>query len=193
VILNGLLRYLQDDHHDGGGHGDGRGDVSGASAASAARGASYGCGLALALFGSQLAQALFDSCYFWAVLRAGLRARVALVAAVAAKTLRLSHAARGAHSSGRLNALIAADAEAIELCLGTLHLCWSAPLRIVVALALLYAQLGAAAFAALGALFLLLPVQVGARAEGRDAGGRARAVGRAKRRICSRRTAAHRP
>lgn len=47
----------------------------------------------------------------------------------------------------------------MELCLGTLHLCWSALLRIVVALVLLYMQLGPSSFAALAALLLLIPLQ----------------------------------
>mmetsp|Transcript_22692 Transcript_22692/g.61456 ORF Transcript_22692/g.61456 Transcript_22692/m.61456 type:complete len:152 (-) Transcript_22692:161-616(-) len=60
-----------------------------------------GVGLAFLLFLSQLMQNLFDNQYFWQTLRAGMQARVALVNAVAAKVLRLSHCARSEHTTGR--------------------------------------------------------------------------------------------
>lgn len=60
------------------------------------------------------------------------------------------HAARGADAPGR--------ARAQMLCQNIMGL-YSSPLRIVVAMSLLYTQLGAASLVALGTLILFMPIQ----------------------------------
>ncbi|KAG9149728.1 hypothetical protein Leryth_012435 [Lithospermum erythrorhizon] len=102
---------------------------------------------------------LFEAQYFQNVMRVGFRLRSTLVAAVFRKSLRLSHESRKTFASGKITNLMTTDAETLQLVCQSLHTLWSAPFRIIVALVLLYKQLGVASL--LGALLLLLmfPVQ----------------------------------
>nr|XP_016444866.1 PREDICTED: ABC transporter C family member 2-like [Nicotiana tabacum] len=103
---------------------------------------------------------LCEAQYFQNVMRVGFRLRSTLVAAVFRKSLRLTHESRKKFASGKITNLMTTDSEALQQICQSLHTIWSAPLRITVALVLLYQQLGVAAL--LGALMLVLmfPVQV---------------------------------
>ncbi|MQL75608.1 hypothetical protein Taro_007976 [Colocasia esculenta] len=79
---------------------------------------------------------LSEAQYFQNVMRAGFRLRITLVAAVFRKSLRLTH----------------------EVC-QQLHSLWSAPFRIIIALALLYKELGVASLVGAFLLVLLFPIQ----------------------------------
>ncbi|XP_075086770.1 ABC transporter C family member 2 isoform X1 [Nicotiana tabacum] len=102
---------------------------------------------------------LCEAQYFQNVMRVGFRLRSTLVAAVFRKSLRLTHESRKKFASGKITNLMTTDSEALQQICQSLHTIWSAPLRITVALVLLYQQLGVAAL--LGALMLVLmfPVQ----------------------------------
>jgi hypothetical protein len=56
--------------------------------------------------------------------------------------------------------LISTDAESLQQVCQQLHSLWSAPFRIVIAMVLLYAQLGPAALVGAAMLVLLFPIQV---------------------------------
>ena len=66
---------------------------------------------------------------------------------------------RQAKSSGSISNVMSQDCEAVQLAVQSLHSLWSAPLRITVALILLYKQLGIAAFAGSLVLAISLPLQ----------------------------------
>ncbi|KAK6283230.1 hypothetical protein POUND7_017055 [Theobroma cacao] len=102
---------------------------------------------------------LFEAQYFQNVMRVGFRLRSTLVAAVFRKSLRLTHEGRKKFASGKITNLMTTDAEALQQICQSLHTVWSAPFRIIVAMVLLYQQLGVASL--LGALMLVLmfPVQ----------------------------------
>ncbi|XP_019419725.1 PREDICTED: ABC transporter C family member 2-like [Lupinus angustifolius] len=102
---------------------------------------------------------LCEGQYFQNVMRVGYRLRSTLVAAVFRKSLRLTHEARKQFASGKITNLMTTDAEALQQICQSLHTLWSAPFRIIVALVLLYQQLGVASL--LGALMLvfLFPLQ----------------------------------
>ncbi|XP_027368270.1 ABC transporter C family member 2-like [Abrus precatorius] len=97
---------------------------------------------------------LCEAQYFQNVMRVGFRLRSTLVAAVFRKSLRLTHEARKQFATGKITNLMTTDAEALQQICQSLHTLWSAPLRIVVAMILLYQQLGVASL--LGALMLVL-------------------------------------
>ncbi|XP_028799317.1 ABC transporter C family member 2 [Neltuma alba] len=97
---------------------------------------------------------LCEAQYFQNVMRVGFRLRSTLVAAVFRKSLRLTHEARKQFASGKITNLMTADAEALQQICQSLHTLWSAPFRIIVALVLLFQQLGVASL--LGALMLVL-------------------------------------
>lgn len=102
---------------------------------------------------------LSEAQYFQNVMRVGYRLRSTLVAAVFRKSLRLTHESRKTFASGKITNLMTTDAEALQQICQSLHTMWSAPFRIVVALILLYGQLGVAALLGALLLILLFPIQ----------------------------------
>uniref|UniRef100_A0A1D1Z5A5 ABC-type xenobiotic transporter n=2 Tax=Anthurium amnicola TaxID=1678845 RepID=A0A1D1Z5A5_9ARAE len=102
---------------------------------------------------------LFEAQYFQNVMRAGFRLRVTLVAAVFRKSLRLTNEGRRKFASGKITNLITADTEQIQQVCQQLHSIWSAPFRIVIALFLLYKELGVASLVGAFLLVLLFPIQ----------------------------------
>ncbi|KAL8138386.1 LOW QUALITY PROTEIN: hypothetical protein V2J09_004387 [Rumex salicifolius] len=102
---------------------------------------------------------LCEAQYFQNVMRVGFRLRSTLVAAVFRKSLRLTHESRRKFASGKITNLMTTDAEALQQICQSLHTLWSAPFRIVVAMVLLYSELGVAAIVGAFLLVLLFPVQ----------------------------------
>ncbi|XP_076899720.1 ABC transporter C family member 2-like [Bidens hawaiensis] len=102
---------------------------------------------------------LCEAQYFQNVMRVGYRLRSTLIAAVFRKTLRLTNESRRKIASGKITNLMTTDSESLQALSQSLHTLWSAPFRIIIALVLLYQQLGVASI--LGALLLVLmfPIQ----------------------------------
>ncbi|KAK4858272.1 hypothetical protein QYF36_013686 [Acer negundo] len=102
---------------------------------------------------------LCEAQYFQNVWRVGLRLRSTLVAAIFRKSLRLTHESRKNFPSGKITNMITTDANALQQICLQLHLLWSAPFRITIAMVLLYQQLGVASLLGSLMLVLMLPVQ----------------------------------
>eukprot|EP00249_Psilotum_nudum_P023194 c28783_g1_i1 orf=631-5508(+) len=102
---------------------------------------------------------LCEAQYFQNVMRVGFRIRATLVAAVFRKTLRLSQEGRRGYASGKITNLMTTDAEALQQICQQLHGLWSAPVRILVAVYLLYYQLKWASVIGAAVLLLLFPAQ----------------------------------
>ncbi|XP_057763903.1 ABC transporter C family member 2-like [Salvia miltiorrhiza] len=102
---------------------------------------------------------LSEAQYFQNVMRVGYRLRSTLVAAVFRKSLRLTHESRKMFASGKITNLMTTDAEALQQICQSLHTLWSAPFRIIIALVLLYLQLGVASLLGALLLVLLFPIQ----------------------------------
>ncbi|KHN47341.1 ABC transporter C family member 2-like [Glycine soja] len=113
-----------------------------------------GYAYAFSIFVGVVFGVLCEAQYFQNVMRVGYRLRSTLVAAVFRKSLRLTHEARKQFATGKITNLMTTDAEALQQICQSLHTLWSAPFRIVVAMVLLYQQLGVASL--LGALMLVL-------------------------------------
>ncbi|KAM3300245.1 hypothetical protein ACQJBY_041331 [Aegilops geniculata] len=114
---------------------------------------------AFSIFAGVLLGVLAEAQYFQNVTRAGFRLRSTLIAAVFRKSLRLTNDSRKKFASGRITNLISTDAESLQQVCQQLHNLWSAPFRIVIAMVLLYAQLGPAALVGAIMLALLFPIQ----------------------------------
>ncbi|CAH9078741.1 unnamed protein product [Cuscuta epithymum] len=114
---------------------------------------------AFAIFLGVVIGVLCEAQYFQNVMRVGYRLRSTLVAAVFRKSMRLTNESRKKFATGKITNLMTTDAESLQALCQSLHTLWSAPFRIVVALVLLYAQLGVASL--LGAIMLALtfPIQ----------------------------------
>lgn len=102
---------------------------------------------------------LCEAQYFQNVVRVGFRIRSILVAAVFRKSLRLTNEARKNVASGKITNMITTDANALQQVCNQLHGLWSAPFRIVLAMILLYQQLGVASLVGSLLLILMFPVQ----------------------------------
>ncbi|GAV87979.1 ABC_tran domain-containing protein/ABC_membrane domain-containing protein [Cephalotus follicularis] len=114
---------------------------------------------AFSIFVGVLFGVLFEAQYFQNVMRIGFRLRSTLVAAVFRKTLRLTNEGRKKFASGKITNLMTTDAEALQQICQSLHTLWSAPFRIIIALVLLYQQLGVASLLGALMLVLLFPIQ----------------------------------
>ncbi|XP_049399177.1 ABC transporter C family member 12-like isoform X3 [Solanum stenotomum] len=99
---------------------------------------------------------LCEAQYFQNVMRVGFRMRSTLVAAIFRKSVRLTLEDRKQFPSGKITNMITTDANALQQVCQQLHVLWSAPFRIVIAMVLLYQQLGLASL--LGALMLVLMI-----------------------------------
>uniref|UniRef100_A0A453CZD4 ABC transporter C family member 2 n=1 Tax=Aegilops tauschii subsp. strangulata TaxID=200361 RepID=A0A453CZD4_AEGTS len=114
---------------------------------------------AFSIFAGVSLGVLAEAQYFQNVMRTGFRLRSTLIAAVFRKSLRLTNDSRKKFASGRITNLISTDAESLQQVCQQLHSLWSAPFRIVIAMVLLYAQLGPAALLGALMLALLIPIQ----------------------------------
>ncbi|KAL8248288.1 hypothetical protein R6Q59_005156 [Mikania micrantha] len=114
---------------------------------------------AFSIFVGVVLGVLCEAQYFQNVMRVGYRLRSTLIAAVFRKTLRLTNESRRKIASGKITNLMTTDSESLQQVTQSLHTLWSAPFRIIIALVLLYEQLGVASI--LGALLLVLmfPIQ----------------------------------
>lgn len=84
---------------------------------------------------------LCEAQYFQNVMRVGFRMRSTLVSAIFRKSIRLRLEDRKQFPSGKITNMITTDANALQQVCQQLHVLWSAPFRIVIAVVLLYQQL----------------------------------------------------
>ncbi|KAF0926592.1 hypothetical protein E2562_026903 [Oryza meyeriana var. granulata] len=102
-----------------------------------------GMGLIAALVVMKLVESLSQRHWFFGSRRLGMRMRSALMAAVFEKQLRLSSEARRRNSAGEIVNYIAVDAYRLGEFPYWLHLGWSMPVQLVLAIALLFWTVGA--------------------------------------------------
>lgn len=76
------------------------------------------------------------------------------------KVISLSPTAWAQYSSGRVFNMVTSDVETLQLLSQNIMNLISSPLRIIVAMFLLYFQLGVSSLVALASLILMMPIQV---------------------------------
>ncbi|KAH9084688.1 hypothetical protein Ae201684P_001928 [Aphanomyces euteiches] len=113
--------------------------------------------VAFIFFGGVLQSFCFRN-YMYYVFETGLLFRSAIVSAVYRKSLQLSAAARSKHSAGEITNLMSIDAQRIQDMMADLHAIWYGPFLISVACTFLYWQMGAASFAGLAVIVLIIPI-----------------------------------
>ena len=86
-----------------------------------------------------------------------MQVRVALVSAIFKKSLKLPIS--NSYSSGQITSLISGDCQRFEDASGFAHYLWLGPLETVLVTYFIYSQISIAAFAAVGILLLLIPLQ----------------------------------
>jgi ATP-binding cassette subfamily C (CFTR/MRP) protein 1 len=100
----------------------------------------HGYVYAASIFFGVLLGVICEGQYFQNVMRVGMRTRSTLIAAVFRKSLRLTQAGRKGFTAGKITNLMTTDAEALQQITQQLHSLWSSPLRIIIAITLLYRQ-----------------------------------------------------
>ncbi|KAI3855532.1 hypothetical protein MKX03_006570 [Papaver bracteatum] len=90
----------------------------------------------------------------------GIRVKNVLVAIIYDKLLTLSNQSRRDSSSGEIVNLMSVDADNVSYFSEYIHDCWKVPLQVILALLLLYRNVGVASFAALLATVLVILVNI---------------------------------
>jgi ABC-type multidrug transport system fused ATPase/permease subunit len=114
---------------------------------------------ATCIFVGLLLGVLCEGQYSQNIMRVGFRIRSTLVAAVFRKSLCLTQAGRKAFTAGKITNIMTTDVDALQQICQHVHALWSAPIRIVVAISILYQQLGIASVFASIVLLAMFPVQ----------------------------------
>ncbi|CAG8664846.1 5084_t:CDS:10, partial [Acaulospora morrowiae] len=103
-------------------------------------------------------QTMFLHQYFQLCFVTGMRTRAGLVTAIYQKSLLLSNSARQHSTVGEIVNHMSVDAQKIMDLTTYLHIAWSGPLQITLALYFLYDTMGVSAFAGVAVMLLMLPV-----------------------------------
>ncbi|ORZ17222.1 multi drug resistance-associated protein MRP [Absidia repens] len=114
--------------------------------------------IAVGMFVTAVCQTMFLHQYFHRCFMTGMRLRAALVTAIYRKTLLLSNASRQQSTVGEIVNHMSVDAQRLmDLCT-YLHIVWSGPLQIVIALVFLYGTMGPSIWAGVAVLILTIPL-----------------------------------
>ena len=124
-----------------------------------APGIGKGIGLAIALVILQLISSLCQNHFFYRAMSTGVLLRGGLITAIYSRSLRLTTRARATLPNGRLVNHISTDVSRIDFCCGFFHMFWTAPIQMVICLALLISTLGPSALAGFSIFIILTPVQ----------------------------------
>ena len=124
-----------------------------------APGIGKGIGFAIALVILQLIGSLCQNHFFYRATSTGVLLRGGLITAIYSRSLRLTTRARATLPNGRLVNHISTDVSRIDFCCGFFHMFWTAPIQMVICLALLLSTLGPSALAGFSIFFILTPLQ----------------------------------
>lgn len=109
--------------------------------------------LAVAFLQSVVLQQYFQRCFIL-----GMKVRTALMAAVYKKALVVSNDSRKESTAGEIVNLMSADAQRFNDVTNFIHLLWSCPLQIALAIAFLWIELGPSVLAGLLVMVLMVPI-----------------------------------
>ncbi|KAJ3209348.1 hypothetical protein HDU67_006264 [Dinochytrium kinnereticum] len=119
---------------------------------------SRGYAIAFLMLGTAFTQTLFLHQYFHICIVVGMRFRAAVSAAVYRKALRLSSSSRQSSTVGEIVNLMSVDAGRLGDLATYLHIIWSGPFQISMALYLLYSTLGPSIFAGVAVMIVMIPI-----------------------------------
>jgi hypothetical protein len=115
---------------------------------------------AVGLFVGALIGAIGECQYFQGVMKVGLQVRQAMICSIFRHSMQLTNSSRKEKSGGEMSNLITSDCEILQMAVQYLHTLWSAPLRIILAVYMLYAQLGPPSLVGVAVLVVAIPLQV---------------------------------
>jgi len=114
---------------------------------------------AVALGLGALGQAFLHHIIFWHTLRVGVDTRIALNAIIFDKALELRSAHLLRTTTGQIVNLVSNDSGKCDDAGVFMSYLWSSPFDCIIVLIILYYQIGVAAFAGFGAMFMMTPLQ----------------------------------
>ncbi|XP_040192032.1 multidrug resistance-associated protein 4 [Rana temporaria] len=114
---------------------------------------------AAALSVCTLLLAVFHHIYFYHVLRAGMKLRVAMCHMIYRKALRLSNTAMGKTTTGQIVNLLSNDVNKFDQVTIFLHFLWAGPLQAIAVTVLLWLEIGPSCMAGMAVLIILMPLQ----------------------------------
>lgn len=115
--------------------------------------------IASTMFLAGVLQTAFLHQYFHRCYETGMRMRAGIVTAIYQKALQLSSASRQRYNTGEIVNMMSVDAQRFMDLTTYLHILWSGPLQICLALFFLYSTLGPSIFAGVGVMLLSIPAQ----------------------------------
>ncbi|KAI9138244.1 P-loop containing nucleoside triphosphate hydrolase protein [Paraphysoderma sedebokerense] len=115
--------------------------------------------LVVGMFLLQMVGTITVNVFFQVCMSIGVKVRTALTTAIFRKALKLSPKARIEWNVGKVTNVMSTDVNRVDMVTPYLHFLWSAPLQIVICLALLIFQLGPSALAGLGLMIIFGPIQ----------------------------------
>ncbi|XP_040905275.1 canalicular multispecific organic anion transporter 1 [Toxotes jaculatrix] len=113
---------------------------------------------AVLLLAVALLQSLFLQQYFQRCFVLGMKVRTAIMAAVYKKALVVSNDTRKESTVGETVNLMSADAQRFNDVTNFIHLLWSCPLQIILAIFFLWLELGPSVLAGLAVMVLMVPI-----------------------------------
>jgi ABC-type multidrug transport system fused ATPase/permease subunit len=123
-----------------------------------------GIGFVLGLTGMQIIQSMCTNHYFYSTMMMGAEAKSAVTVCIFNRAMNLSTRAKAGTSDkegwsdGRITNLISTDVSRIETGAPMIHLCWTAPVQILLALALLLVNIGYSALAGFAFIVIMSPL-----------------------------------
>ncbi|XP_074069915.1 multidrug resistance-associated protein 1-like isoform X1 [Macrotis lagotis] len=117
-----------------------------------------GYGYAVALFIVAIAQTLVLQLYQRFNMLNSAKIKTAVIGLLFKKVLNLSNSSRKKFSTGEIINLVSADAQQLMDLTVNLNILWSAPLQILMAILLLWQELGPSVFAGVAVLLLVIPI-----------------------------------
>eukprot|EP00742_Colponemidia_sp_Colp-10_P013332 GILJ01015055.1.p1 GENE.GILJ01015055.1~~GILJ01015055.1.p1 ORF type:complete len:1322 (+),score=218.60 GILJ01015055.1:53-4018(+) len=115
--------------------------------------------MVLLMFLASFLQPIFLHSHHIFAIRAGIRARNAVMTTVYKKSLRLSSSSLSQLTVGKITNLQANDSDKIMTLYWFFHYIWAGPLQMLITLYFLYQELGVAAITGFAVMLLVLPLQ----------------------------------
>ena len=98
--------------------------------------------------------------FFYRAMGTGVLLRAGLITAIYNKAITLSTRARHVHPNGKLVNHISTDVSRVDFACQFFHMGWTAPIQLVICLAILIVNLGPSALAGFAVFFVMVPIQV---------------------------------
>lgn len=117
-----------------------------------------GFAIAFLMFFTAITQTMFLHQYFQECFMMGMRVRSSIITAIYIKSLRLSNASRQASTVGEITNLMSVDTSKLADMCTYMHILWSGPLQISIAVYFLYQTLGVSVFGGIAVMIIMIPL-----------------------------------